>query len=100
MIAGRSEEADLLSQIIRIHRCLAEEPLQLSRARGRVSREVVVHVAVHGGRLLDEHEQRLRPLLELARAVELQPRVVDDVAVGSHPPVSYTHLTLPTNREV
>ena len=55
-------------------------------------------------RILARHP-RLDPPLLLRRSVETRehshtPEIFPHVAGNGHLPVSYTHLTLPTNREV
>jgi hypothetical protein len=63
-----------------------EKPLELAGALRRVAGKVVVDVAVDADLFfVNERPQGSRPLLELRGAVDLDARVVDDVAVGAHP---------------
>src|SRR5258705_6095509 len=56
-----SEERHLLAERRWVHRRHAEQSLQRPRALGRVSREVIVHVAVHLDAELGERPEHTRP---------------------------------------
>ena len=80
------EKTHLLAKMLRLDRLLSEQPLKLARRRRRVAREMIVHVAEHLPALLGVRPEHRRPVLEIARAVELDARVVDDALVDAHPP--------------
>src|ERR1041384_7659802 len=79
------EKTHLLAELLGLHGGLAEQALKRSRGFGRVSGEVVVDVSEHLAPLLGVRPEHLRPRLELAAAVHLDARVVDDPLVRPHP---------------
>src|SRR5689334_8895209 len=85
VVMGGSEERHLLAERRRIDRRDPEQPLQHTGALGRVSGEVIVNVAVHFHLKVGERPEHAGPRLELLCAIDLDARVVDDVAVGAHP---------------
>ena len=73
------------------------EPTVLELAMLESIESAITHDAIQGETLEEHHASEIdyiSNLLLKAEAGELQPNP------GDHVPVSYTHLTLPTNREV
>ena len=105
MAAGGQDVLQVLGLLL-VH--LAEHPLgqHLGEAEDRVQRgpELMRHVReelrlVAAGRL--ELPALVRDLLEEPRVLDGQRRLAGEgLEQVDHLPVSYTHLTLPTNREV
>src|SRR5690242_4988713 len=84
-IVMRLEQGQLLAEARRIDRRLPQQQLQLSRRFGRMAGEVIVHVSEHGPTLHRQWPQDPRPELQFLRTVHLDPRVIDDRAIGAHP---------------
>src|SRR6266516_7295563 len=60
--------------------------LELAHCRRAVARKSICHVAVDLRHLLREILDRFRPQVDLVRAIDLHARVIDEVAIRTHPP--------------
>src|SRR5881409_3126053 len=80
-----SEEGHLFAELLGVHGREVQDALQLAGRGGRMPREMIVDVTVHGAATRRELRDETGPELELARAVDLNARVIHDLAIGAHP---------------
>src|ERR1700682_6338233 len=79
------EQRHLLAEQIWIDGTLAEPVLEIPRGRRAVSGKGVRHVPIYLRHFLRQIFNRFRPEIDLWGTIDLHPRIIDEVAVWTHP---------------